>query len=141
MLFGSLGCIGIANGGSGLVYIFTYSTTTMLWSEQGILRGNDTVKRAAFGQSIAADPNFLVVGAPQDSNYNNLGLAYVFRPSTQPDAIGGWILFDTLIADIPVFPAGIQVVPSGNQPSGTFGFAVAIDNGVIVVGDPTNSKS
>jgi hypothetical protein len=116
-------CLISATSGAGTAFVFELSGNT--WTQLGQLHGNDTVATAAFGTSIAATQGWLAVGAPGDG-VKQIGLVYMFKPSSS-DSITGWALYQT------VFPSASNIV-------GQFGYSLDVTNGMLIVGDPTNSK-
>jgi hypothetical protein len=105
------------------VFVFDLSGNT--WTQLGQLRGNDTVATASFGTSLAATQGWLAVGAPGDGT-KQTGLVYMFKPSPS-DTTTGWALYQT-------------VTPTVTNIVGQFGYSLDVSNGVLIVGDPTNSK-
>jgi len=111
---------------TGSAYLYKKQDTT--WLEQDILRASDSSQMAHFGNSVAIDGNWAVIGAYECNieNTNTAGAAYVFANT---DA--GWVeqqkLFD---ANSPAY---------GED----FGWAVAIKNDTILAGcvnDSVNGK-
>jgi len=116
---------------SGLDYVgsaYLYKKQNTTWVEQDILRASDSSQMAHFGNSVAIDGNWAVIGAYECNieNTNTAGAAYVFANT---DA--GWVeqqkLFD---ANSPAY---------GED----FGWSVAIKNDTILAGcvnDSVNGK-
>lgn len=73
-----------------------------------------------FGQSVAVDGDFIVVGSP---NYKGIGCAYVFYDNG--------VTYDTLAI----------LTPSNGAFDDQFGRSVAIQGDVIVVGSPNNDAT
>jgi hypothetical protein len=109
---------------SGLDYAgsaYLYKKRDTMWVEQNILRASDSSQMAHFGNSVAIDGNWAVIGAYECNigSINTAGAAYIFSQTG-----AGWVeqqkLFD---ANSPA---------SGED----FGWAVAIKNDTILVGCP-----
>ena len=121
---GDTAIIGAKNedaGGSnaGAAYIFTRSGTT--WSQQAKIQASDAEASDLFGQSVAVDGNYAVVGAySEDAGGSAAGAAYVFIRSgtswTQQQklassdiAAGDWFGYDVDIeGDVIVVGAGAE---------------------------------
>jgi FG-GAP repeat protein len=96
---------------SGAVYLYDAATGSQLFK----LTASDGAANDIFGWSVAVDNGIVVVGARgDDANGAQSGSAYVFNAST-----------------------GMQIakiLPNDGASGDFFGYSVAIDNGVIVVG-------
>ena len=105
---------------AGAAYVFTKSGTT--WSQQAKLTASIPRQLAYLGYSLAVDGDTVLVGAYGDDTVLGelgSGSAYVFdKPS------GGWADgYETA-----------KLVASDRQPSGYFGFSVALDGDTAVIG-------
>lgn len=103
---------------SGVAYVFERQNGR--WTQAAQLAPSDPQLFATFGMSVAVDGSHVVVGAPQYNSLGgtaNQGAAYVFRRTR-----GGWSQEQKL-------------VPPDPKPSGWFGVAVDINDGVIAVGE------
>ena len=96
---------------SGSAYIFDASTG----NETTKLLPTDGAQGDQFGTSIAIDSTVAITGAfRDDDNGPNSGSAYLFDASTGAQLI--------------------KLLPTDGAPNDSFGFSVAIDNGVAAVG-------
>ena len=112
--FGAVGRDG-AVADAGAVYVFEDENGR--WTEKARLMANDATPSQAFGLSVAADDDTIVVGAPyHEMRAERVGAAYVF----QRDG-GRWAQTAKLTASSPL-------------PRQGFGSTVAISAGTIVVG-------
>ena len=105
---------------AGAAYVFTKSGTT--WSQAAKLTASTSLQLAYLGYSLAVDGDTVLVGAYGDDTIRGelgSGSAYVFdKPS------GGWADgYETA-----------KLVASDRQPSGYFGFSVALDGDTAVIG-------
>lgn len=100
-----------AGGDAGAAYVFRLRDG--LWVEQAKLLASDAAAGAAFGTSVAVSGDRLVIGAPETGVG---GTAYVFRRQGNV-----WIEEGRLVG-------------GGVVAGETFGEAVAIDGGTVVVG-------
>ena len=105
---------------AGAAYVFTKSGTT--WSQAAKLTASTSLQLAYLGYSLAVDGDTVLVGAYGDDTVLGelgSGSAYVFdKPS------GGWADgYETA-----------KLVASDCQPSGYFGFSVALDGDTAVIG-------
>lgn len=102
---------------SGSTYLFRQVGTN--WIEDSKLTASDGMAYDSFGSAVALDENVLLVGAPQDTvNTDGPGIAYVFRRGDS-----GWIQEAKLIA-------------SDAAANDQFGYAVAIQGNVALIGAP-----
>lgn len=107
-----------ANGvRSGSAYLFDVSTGVQIVK----LIPTDSAENDFFGYSIAIDNDIVAIGAISGFNANGVrsGSAYVFSAST-----------GTQIA---------KLLPSDGTKRDFFGWSIAIDNGVIIVGAPLSA--
>ncbi|MBI3870128.1 MAG: hypothetical protein HY299_16515 [Verrucomicrobia bacterium] len=106
--------------GSGAAYVFTRNETT--WTQQAYLKASNGGAGDAFGISVAADANTIVVGAwneDNDGTFEDLtgsGAAYVFT-----SAGGAWSQQALLRASNP-------------EPGDGFGVSVAVAGNAVTVG-------
>lgn len=110
---------------AGAVYIYernrqgTADETDDIWSYSTTLTAFDGAADDHFGSSIAISGDTIVIGAyGADLNQSNEGAAYVFRLTS-----GEWQLETKLTA-------------SNSEADDDFGFDVAIENDLIVIGAP-----
>ena len=114
----------------GKVYLFTQkplppalppvppSPGKLVWTETSQLKSLGDISDG-FGESIAIGPDFLVVGAPYDSN--NAGAVYIF-PKNNANIFDYYFHYTVL-----------------RQPnSGTFGYDVALFDQTLVIGAPNS---
>ncbi|MBK8269687.1 MAG: hypothetical protein IPK83_15885 [Planctomycetes bacterium] len=98
------------------------------WSDEAILSSSENVESDLFGFSVAVEDSLIVVGAPRanlspSSPYSARGAVFVFRREA-----GAWNLESRL--------ASIESTGSDR-----FGTAVAISDGRIAVGNPSESTN
>ena len=97
--------------------VLVYRNNNNGWEEQGKLYSSKRGNKQRFGQSMAVDGNFLVVGAPYDKN-TATGDAYVFRFNGS-----AWAYHSVITApDL--------------KNADRYGTSVAIDGNTILVGSP-----
>jgi hypothetical protein len=100
---------------AGAAYIFRFDGSDWIQSQK--LIASDGAADDYFGNSVAIDNNFAVIGANEDDdNGTGSGSAYVFQLSDT-----GWVQQEKLLAD------------EGDQYD-RFGTSVAIDENMVVVG-------
>jgi len=107
--------------GPGAAYAFTRSGTT--WTQQAKLTHPDAEPNDYFGFSVGVSGDVAIVGAWADNvgANNNQGSAHVFRRDDGNGPTGTWSHWTELVRE-------------DGQPSAYFGFSVAIDRAVAVVG-------
>ena len=115
--------------GAGAAYVFT--KTNDVWSQAAKLTASTSLQLAYLGYSLAVDGDTVLVGAYGDDTVRGelgSGSAYVFeKPS------GGWDDWDALEqTDKDGLTA--KLTASDRQPSGYFGFSVALDGNTAVIG-------
>ena len=105
---------------AGAAYVFTKSGST--WSQQAKLTASIPLQLAYLGYSLAVDGDTVLAGAYGDDTVRGelgSGSAYVFdKPS------GGWTDGNETA----------KLTASDRQPSGYFGFSVALDGDTAVIG-------
>ena len=105
---------------AGAAYVFTKSGTT--WSQAAKLTASTSLQLAYLGYSLAVDGDTVFVGAyGDDTVFGELGSgsAYVFDKPP-----GGWTDGNETA----------KLTASDRQPSGYFGFSVALDGDTAVIG-------
>jgi surface protein len=108
---------------SGSAYVFERAAASN-WTQVSKLIPDTYISNAYFGQAVAVHGDVVVVGAPNVNNYK--GVVYVYGRS---DGAGSsW----TQVA---------KLEPSDGQIYDNFGAAVAVYDGVIVVGSPRDDGS
>ena len=118
------------DGGSGSAYVFTKAADS-IWTDAtqtAKLTASDGDDFDEFGKSVAVDGDTAVAGAPNNDGY---GSAYVF---IKPAA--GW---DDATQTAKLTPGATDDGAAGL--AGTFGAAVAVDGGTVVVGASAYSGS
>jgi hypothetical protein len=115
--------------GSGAAYVFR--ATGAVWQEEAYLKAENAGANDAFGSSITADGDLLVIGAPGESSSDagrgddnaapGSGAAYVFQYSA------GWSQIAYLKTPVPAV-------------SDAFGTSVALAGGVLAVGAPGQDR-
>ena len=106
---------------SGSVFWFERSGNHWIETQKILTATNDNWTN--FGQSLDAEGDVLIVGAPLDDEFgSDSGVAYVFRRN------GSTYDFE------------VKLVPDLSQAFGWFGHAVAISGNSAVVGCPLNSE-
>jgi uncharacterized repeat protein (TIGR01451 family) len=105
---------------SGAVYVFQRAGAA--WGQQAYIKASNTGTGDMLGTSVGISGDMLVAGAPHEHE-DNLGAAYTFvRNGT------AWSQ-DTLVK------------ASNTTVTGTFGNAVAVSNGTVIVGGLDNSNA
>ncbi len=103
--------------GNGPVYVFRRDKDTWEWAEVQELMASDGASGDGFSFAIALSGDSAVIGAPaHDENGTNSGSAYVFGFDGSE-----WVEEQELLASDPTF-------------SDSFGLAVAISGGTVVIG-------
>ncbi len=116
----------LASGRLGAVYIYQREGEGNEWIFQQQLTANDGVRHDHFGFSVDIDPtgNLIVVGAyAHDLKLNllqDVGAVYIFKYNKE---INNWEQIEKFTSPEP-------------QLKGYFGYSVAIDQGVVIVGEP-----
>ncbi|WP_299456511.1 choice-of-anchor D domain-containing protein [uncultured Microscilla sp.] len=105
------------NSNAGATYVFERNLSTTVWEEKDKIVASDNISGDRFGYSVAIHKERLIVGAPFKNG--GAGKAYIFERLGG----GGWEEKAAVTAQ-----AGDQ--DSNDQ----FGFSVAIDNDIAVVG-------
>jgi hypothetical protein len=103
----------------GSVYVFEIDASTGKFVRRARVRPADGFDRDFFGESVAVTTGTLVVGQRAESSRPPLGAAYVFKRT----ALGQWVQRQKLMS-------------IGETAFDGFGAAVAMDNGLILVGAP-----
>lgn len=115
-----VGAVG-ANGGKGSVFVSTFDAGSLTPPVE--LKAVGGKVGDEFGHSVAADGNYILVGAPgEDSGGQNVGAAYLFE----------W-------KDVGAGPTWVQVVklvPNNKTPDSSFGTSVDLWSGALLVGAP-----
>jgi hypothetical protein len=111
---------------TGAAYIFRHDGQG--WTEEQRLMASDGGALDEFGRAVAIDGDVAVIGAPNEGNPGTglpigQGAAYVFRRTS-----GVWSE-DSKLMDLE------------GAPSDKFGAAVAISNGLAVVGSPSDDDA
>jgi hypothetical protein len=103
--------------GAGAVYLFEVANNSHTQEQR--LISSDGMDSDSFGTTIDIDGDLLVVGAPQDdiSGNQDAGSAYLFKRGTNGQ-----------------YSEIAKLLPEESQSGASFGYAVAIENGVIAVG-------
>ncbi|WP_193211276.1 Ig-like domain-containing protein [Luteolibacter marinus] len=100
------------------------------WGQVATLIGADTIAGDRFGQAVAIDGDYMVIGAPDADvpGANNAGAAYIFhRDPVNPNA---WSQVAKLVS------------PAPNGSGGdSFGTGVAIQGSTVLVGAPNSNRS
>ena len=113
--------------GAGAAYVFTEDSVTGVWSQAAKLTASTSLQLAYLGYSLAVDGYTVLVGAYGDDTVRGelgSGSAYVFdKPS------GGWTDGNETA----------KLTASDRQPSGYFGFSVALDGDTAVIGASQHS--
>ena len=108
--------------GAGAAYVFTKDSGTGVWSQAAKLTASTSLQLAYLGYSLAVDGDTVLVGAyGDDTVFGELGSgsAYVFDKPP-----GGWTDGNETA----------KLTASDRQPSGYFGFSVALDGDTAVIG-------
>lgn len=105
----------------GSVYVFDRSEGTPSWTQTTKLTATDAHLGNQFGYAVAFTGNTALIGAPEeDTNGNASGAVYVFQ---QDLSSGAWSQVDKIIAN-------------DSAAFDTFGYAVAMSDGVALIGSP-----
>ena len=113
--------------GAGAAYVFTKDSGTGVWSQAAKLTASTSLQLAYLGYSLAVDGDTVLVGAyGDDTVFGELGSgsAYVFDKPP-----GGWTDGNETA----------KLTASDRQPSGYFGFSVALDGDTAVIGASQHS--
>ena len=120
----------ITSGDAGSAYVFTRDSITKVWEQTAKLTASVPAPGDKFGYSVAVDGDTVVVGAyqhditdDQDITSGDAGAAYVF---TEVDGV--WSEPVKLTASVPA-------------PGDYFGYSVAVDGDVVVVGASTGDRT
>ena len=116
---------------AGAAYVFTKDSVTNVWSQAAKLTASTSLQLAYLGYSLAVDGDTVLAGAYGDNTVLGelgSGSAYVFdKPS------GGWTDWDDL-EQTGKDGLTAKLTASDRQPSGYFGFSVALDGDTAVIG-------
>ena len=107
-----------ANEARGAVYVFKYDDT---WQQVARLTASDASPGDQFGTSIAVDGDVVLIGAQGRSE--STGAVYVFAKNP-----------DGTFSETGVLPV------EGINPEDGFGYAVAIEDNIAVVGSPSQME-
>ena len=119
-VFGAVGANGRSDD-SGAAYVF--EPRESVWAQVGRLTANDAATGDAFGLSVAAGTDTIIVGAPNHSGAGtHAGAAYVFERRA-----GVWT-------------QAVKLTASDAAPVTSFGSTVAISGNTIVVGMLLNGE-
>jgi hypothetical protein len=107
-------------GGAGVVYLFRRETEASPWTETQKIFASDGARGDQLGLTVALSGDTLIVGAPNAvGNAGSLaGTVYVFHLDN-----GTWTQKQTLAA-------------GDARPFDNFGFSLAIDGNIVVIGAP-----
>ncbi len=100
---------------ASMLILFVNNLTANNWTEKNKIVASDRAENDYFGQSVAIDGNYAIVGAYGDDNYT--GSAYIFKK----DAVGEWSQVAKLTA-------------SDRAEGDYFGYSVAISGNFAIVG-------
>ena len=100
---------------ASMLILFVNNLTANNWKEKNKVVASDRSELDYFGQSVAIDGNYAIVGAYGDDNYS--GSAYIFKKG----ASGEWVQVAKLTA-------------SDRSENDYFGFSVAISGNFAIVG-------
>ncbi|MEM7737437.1 MAG: FG-GAP repeat protein [Deinococcota bacterium] len=105
----------------GSVYVFDRTDGTISWTQTAKLTATDASLGNQFGYAVAFTGNTALIGAPEeDTNGNASGAVYVLQ---QDVSSGVWSQVDKIIAN-------------DSAAFDTFGYAVAVSEGVALIGSP-----
>ncbi len=113
--------------GAGAAYVFTKDSGTGVWSQAAKLTASTSLQLAYLGYSLAVDGDIVLVGAYGDDTVRGelgSGSAYVFEKPSE-----GWTDGNETT----------KLTASDRQPSGYFGFSVALDGDTAVIGASQHS--
>ena len=103
--------------GPGFVYIFTRKEKE--WGKQEKFKGNDSKAKDRFGNSVSISGDLLVVGAPfHDGSAEDAGAAYIFERKNN------------------LWKQAAKLIHGDPEVGDRFGWDVAIDKDVVIVGSP-----
>ena len=111
----------VSNSGA----IFVYQNIDGKWVKQKKITAGRRVFGAAFGASVAIDGDYIVVGAPleSDGEFYRSGAIYIFK--RDEGGADNW-------GEVKRITAPVRAADYGN----TFGYAVSISDGYVIVGSP-----
>ena len=132
-------------GVRGQAIVFTRDNAGDLsstWTQRARLEGHDIGAGDLFGRFVSLKDDTLVVGAYPHDQYGvaNTGAAYVFTRDTAGDLTSGWTQVgcpdNCEIGEITPWDVTWEKGLNGNGYKGlNFGYTVAIDGDIIVIGD------
>ncbi len=110
---------------AGSVYIFQRNSSTNIWNQQQKIVASDRGKDDYFGNSVAINGDYIVVGAYREeeditgtNRLDNAGSAYIFRRNSSTNAWG----------------QQQKIVASDRGEYANFGTSVAVSGDYIIVG-------
>ena len=113
--------------GAGAAYVFTKDSDSGVWTQAAKLTASTSLQLAYLGYSLAVDGDTVLVGAYGDDTVRGelgSGSAYVFEKPSE-----GWTDGNETA----------KLTASDRQPSGYFGFSVALDGDTAVIGASQHS--
>lgn len=113
--------VGVPGTDNATGEVFVYKRTGDTLSEPQIVVGDDIAPNSFFGGAIALNDWLMVVGAPSSFGINGVAYVFIYNGST-------WEQVQKLIS-------------SDGVGTGAFGYSVALDNELILVGAPVNNAA
>lgn len=110
----------LENGEKGAIHVF--GLVNGAWVKKSSFGANDGIAGDHFGTAVAIDADRIYVGAPERLQGNVSGAVYVYVRN--------------LIQGFEVWSLEQKLVDSGGAIDDDFGAALAVDDGVLVVGAP-----
>lgn len=122
---------------AGAAYVFARNGTT--WSQQAYLKASNTRNSNGFGGSVSVSGDLLVVGASSESSPSvGVNGSQVQSPSSIPPERGAAYIF---ARSGTIWSQQAYLKASNTGKSDYFGYSVAIDGEMVVVGAPYQGSS
>lgn len=114
--------VGAPNGNLGKGMIHVYALVDGAWTLESSFGAHDGVANDRFGESVAIDGERIYVGAPKQGSPVSKGAVYVYE-RVPVAGIQLWLLEE-------------QLFDAAGVADDEFGAALAVDDGVLLVGSP-----
>ena len=112
---------------AGAAYVFTFNHSSSTWSHHSKLEAFDKQTDDSFGYAVAVDGEDIFIGANnEDTGADNAGAVYTFS------------VVDC--SELPESPTETELQSSDTESGDWFGYSVAMDGDVAVVGAPNEGS-